>query len=461
MKSEKKLGLKRKINKYFLIIALVTIVAVMLISTVVFYELFKAEVMNDLKTCTHILKDTGVFDALDDLDEGSLADEDMRITIISASGDVVYDSKADATDMANHENRPEIEEAFMSGEGEDVRTSETLNKNTFYYAILLDDGYVLRTSKESSSIWIVFANGLPVLLAIILLLVIATIFVTDYLTRSIVKPIELMARDISKVDETKCYKEMQPFINTIKRQHEDILQNAQMRQEFTANVSHELKTPLTSISGYSELIENGMAAEEDIRRFAHEIHRNSNRLLTLINDIIRLSELDVSENDTSMEPVDLYTIAQTAVDMQQMNAEKHNISLSMTGSPALINANKMMMEELVYNLTDNAIRYNNENGSVICKVEKLNDAVILLVKDTGIGIPKEHQERIFERFYRVDKSRSKLTGGTGLGLAIVKHIVAQHDAEIEVDSEPGVGTEIKVIFPVNKDKINEEPGGSV
>lgn len=453
MNNKKNLGLKRKINRYFLIISLVTMAAVILISTLVFYELFKAEVMKDLKTCTHVLKDTGVFDVLDSLDSMAFDEEDMRITMISPNGNVVYDNKANANDMSNHENRPEVEEAFKIGEGEAVRTSETLNKSTFYYALLLDSGYVLRTSRETSSIWMVFATGMPVLLTIMLMLIVVTVFVTDYFTRSIVKPIELMAKDISKVDSKNCYKEMRPFIDTIKRQHEDILQNAKMRQEFTANVSHELKTPLTSISGYSELIENGMAAEGDIRRFAHEIHRNSNRLLTLINDIIRLSELDVSENNAKMEMVDLYTIAQTAVDMQQINAEKHNISLKMAGSSAFINANKMMMEELVYNLTDNAIRYNNENGSVICQVEKRGSTVVLIVKDTGIGIPKEHQERIFERFYRVDKSRSKLTGGTGLGLAIVKHIIAQHSADIELKSEPGVGTEIKVTFHILNQKL--------
>lgn len=454
MDNKRKLGLKRKINIYFLLIALVSIVAVAVISTFVFYELFKTEVIKDLKSCTRVLKDTGVFDIPDNIDNVSFEDDDIRITMIAPQGNVIYDNRADATDMANHENRPEVEEAFDKGEGEAVRKSETLNKNTFYYAFLLDNGYVLRTSRESDSIWSVFATGLPVLLAILLILIIVTVFITEYLTGSIVKPIELMAKDISRVDSNECYKEMRPFIDTIKKQHEDILQNARMRQEFTANVSHELKTPLTAISGYSELIENGMAAENDTRRFAHEIHRNSDRLLTLINDTIRLSELDVAENNVKKEMVDLYLVAQTAVDMQQVNAEKHNITLTLTGGPAFICANRSEMEELVYNLTDNAIRYNNENGSVICYVGKRGNDVMLVVRDTGIGIPREHQERIFERFYRVDKSRSKLTGGTGLGLAIVKHIIAHNDAEMELDSEPGVGTEIKVIFHMKPD---EEP----
>ena len=255
-----------------------------------------------------------------------------------------------------------------------------------------------------------------------------------------------MANSMDDDTHIVAYKEIRPFIDMIQKQHADIVKSSQMRQEFTANVSHELKTPLTSISGYSELIETGMATEADVHHFATEIHKNSNRLLTLINDIIRLSELDVSEDAPLMEKIDLAVIARTATDMLAINAEKNSVTLSYDGSHGYIYANKMMMEELVYNLTDNAIRYNNKNGSVDVTVKTLDDKVILRVKDTGIGIPKEHQERIFERFYRVDKSRSKSTGGTGLGLAIVKHIVARNNAQLDMDSEPGKGTDIKVTF---------------
>lgn len=270
--------------------------------------------------------------------------------------------------------------------------------------------------------------------------------VTHYLTRNILKPIEQMANSLDDDTHIVAYKEMRPFIDMIQKQHADIVKSSQMRQEFTANVSHELKTPLTSISGYSELIETGMATEADVHHFATEIHKNSNRLLTLINDIIRLSELDVSEDAPLMEKIDLAVIARTATDMLAINAEKNSVTLSYDGSHGYIYANKMMMEELVYNLTDNAIRYNNKNGSVDVSVKAEDGKVILRVKDTGIGIPKEHQERIFERFYRVDKSRSKSTGGTGLGLAIVKHIVARNNAQLDMDSEPGKGTDIKVTF---------------
>jgi len=230
----------------------------------------------------------------------------------------------------------------------------------------------------------------------------------------------------------------------------EMLENAKLRQEFTANVTHELKTPLTSISGYAELIENGMASEADIKRFAQGIHTNANRLIILINDIIRLSELDSADEDIDMEELDLYAMARTCVGMLEPSAEKHHVTISASGESCLICANRMMMEELLYNLCDNAIRYNNENGKVEVSVKKDKEHTVLSVKDTGIGISKEHQERIFERFYRVDKSRSKSTGGTGLGLAIVKHIVVKHHARLQVESEVGKGTVMQVIFETNK-----------
>ena len=219
------------------------------------------------------------------------------------------------------------------------------------------------------------------------------------------------------------YEELIPYIEAIKGQHEDVLQNARMRQEFTANVSHELKTPLAAISGYSELIQNGMASsEQEICRFAGEIHSNADRLLTLINDVIRLSELDGEEMQETLEQVNLREVAENCVNMLRVSAEKHEVTIDFQGENAVILATRQMTEEVLYNLCDNAIRYNRPGGSVHVMVKDRLDQAVLVVQDTGIGIPKEHQERIFERFYRVDKGRSKSTGGTGLGHAIVKHI---------------------------------------
>lgn len=438
--------LKKVINLEFIIFSLVAIAVTMVLSTFIFYEVYKAEIIRDLKGYAEVFKNTGDFDADDTGVYASVDTNDLRLTLIAPDGSVLYDNQADETSMQNHLDRPEIAEAFENGDGQVIRKSETLNKSTYYYAILLKSGRVLRIARETNNVISMFLAAVPVMLVVMAILVCVTIIVTHYLTRNILKPIEQMANSLDDDTHIVAYKEMWPFIDMIQKQHADIVKSSQMRQEFTANVSHELKTPLTSISGYSELIETGMATEADVHHFATEIHKNSNRLLTLINDIIRLSELDVSEDAPLMEKIDLAVIARTATDMLAINAEKNSVTLSYDGSHGYIYANKMMMEELVYNLTDNAIRYNNKNGSVDVSVKAEDGKVILRVKDTGIGIPKEHQERIFERFYRVDKSRSKSTGGTGLGLAIVKHIVARNNAQLDMDSEPGKGTDIKVTF---------------
>ena len=248
------------------------------------------------------------------------------------------------------------------------------------------------------------------------------------------------------VDVNNVYEEIRPFVNTIKEQHVNIINNAQLRQEFTANVSHELKTPLTAISGYAELIGNGMTGKEDTIRFSNEIHSNANRLLSLINDIIKLSELDEADHQMEMERIDLYKLAENCVQMMQVTAEKQGIRLILQGESTMVMANKGLMDEVFYNLCSNAIRYNKPGGSVTVTVGTKDERPFLSVADTGIGIPKECQERVFERFYRVDKSRSKSTGGTGLGLAIVKHIVAQHNAALHLDSELDEGTTIEIVF---------------
>ena len=216
-----------------------------------------------------------------------------------------------------------------------------------------------------------------------------------------------------------------------------------LRREFTANVSHELKTPLTSISGYAELIETGMAKGEDVRVFAERIRREANRMQTLVTDIITLSELDEREIREQAEIVDLYTLSLETVETLKSAAMVHGVTVQVSGGPMPVLGVRTLLSELVYNLLDNAIRYNRDNGTVSIRTADNT----LSVRDTGIGIPKNHLSRIFERFYRVDKSRSKATGGTGLGLAIVKHISEQHGAKLTLVSAEGIGTEITVAFP--------------
>lgn len=437
--------MKKKINLQFMFISAVGILLTFCLSTVIFYELFKSEVVDELKTYADVIKETQSYDQILQGEYDPDVD-DLRITMIKKDGKVFYDSFADAKKMENHANRQEVRQALKHGNGKAIRTSDTMDKSTFYYAVRLDDGNILRVAKESRSIWSVFIKVTPAILILILVIFAISKMLSDVLTKSLLLPIEEMSENLDHLDDITTYKELMPFINTIQEQHKNILMNAKMRQEFTANVSHELKTPLTAISGYSELIQNGMTNEEETIRFAGEIHKSAKRLLTLINDTIRLSQLDTSEQKVIYEAIDLYKIAEDCVNMLKFSAENHGITISIHGTNAYLEGNKEMLEEVVYNLCDNAIRYNNEGGKVDVTVKPVKGKIYLCVEDNGIGISKEHQERIFERFYRVDKSRSKSTGGTGLGLAIVKHIIQQHGAHMELTSEKGKGTKIEIEF---------------
>ena len=437
--------MKKKINLQFMFISAVGILLTFCLSTVIFYELFKSEVVDELKTYADVIKETQSYDQILQGEYDPDVD-DLRITMIKKDGKVFYDSFADAKKMENHANRQEVRQALKHGNGKAIRTSDTLDKNTFYYAVRLDDGNILRVAKESRSIWSVFIKVTPAILILIFVILAISKMLSDVLTKSLLLPIEQMSENLDHLEDITTYKELMPFINTIQEQHKNILMNAKMRQEFTANVSHELKTPLTAISGYSELIQNGMTNEEETIRFAGEIHKSAKRLLTLINDTIRLSQLDTSEQKVIYEAIDLYKIAEDCVNMLKFSVENHGITISIHGTNAYLEGNKEMLEEVVYNLCDNAIRYNNEGGKVDVTVKPVKGKIYLCVEDNGIGISKEHQERIFERFYRVDKSRSKSTGGTGLGLAIVKHIIQQHGAHMELTSEKGKGTKIEIEF---------------
>lgn len=437
--------MKKKLNIQLIGIAMLSMLLTMVLILIVYYNLFQQQVLDELKTIAQMMSTMNNITEYD-MPTYQTGFSDLRISLLDSDGNVLYDSDVDASTLDNHAERPEISDAYKNGEGQTIRHSDTLAQNTFYYALRLDNGCVLRLSKEARSIFSVFASSIPFLFVAILILTLICTLVARLLTRSLMRPIEDMAKDVDHMGEVQTYRELEPFIQTINRQHEDIIKSAKMRQEFTANVSHELKTPLTVISGYSELIENGMVNEEDTVRFSKEIHRNASRLLTLINDILRLSELDSGEQSLPFENVDLYDVAQNCISMLEINAEKHNVSLFLYGKHTLIKANRQMLEEVIFNLCDNGIRYNEPGGKVEISIKENTDNIILMIKDNGIGISCENQKRIFERFYRVDKSRSKKTGGTGLGLAIVKHIVEQMDAKLHLESELGKGTTITIFF---------------
>lgn len=437
--------MKKKINTRMILVSVLGILATMVMLTAVFYGVFRQQMMADLRIYALLLQEESQEELM--LTGSNMRKEKVRITMLDAQGGVLYDNQTDSADMENHSLRPEIRSAMEDGEGQAIRRSATLDKSTFYYAVKLADGRLLRVATEAESIYSILGSIMPSLVWIGAVLLLLSLLLAHHLTDSLLEPVKKLADHLGDGEEITYYEELEPFVRTIRKQHSDIVESARLRQEFTANVTHELKTPLTSISGYAELIERGMASGEDVIRFAGGIHQSAQRLLHLINDIIRLSELDDSREESMAERVNLYELAAVCVEMLEVSAEKHKVSLRIEGSTCYVLGNRLMLEELLYNLCDNAIRYNVEEGVVRVDVHREREQVILTVQDTGIGIPKEHQERIFERFYRVDKSRSKSTGGTGLGLAIVKHIVARHQAQLKLESSPGEGTAIQVFFP--------------
>jgi len=437
--------MKRKINLSIVVLSFLAIITTMIFMTIAFNSMYTGQIKKDLKLVAVLLYENElVFDVSEE--DMQTGDDALRITVIDPEGNVIADNMVDIQTMDNHGDRSEVAEATKSGEGMAKRRSETQGEDTYYYALRMDDGYILRVARDADSTLHYIKTIIPSMLLIAAVVFGVSIITAYLLTRRLISPIKELTENMDGIYQSEYYEEFEPFILKIREQHAVLLKNSKMRQEFTANVTHELKTPLTSISGYAELIETGLATGDDIIRFANGIHKSANRLLTLINDIIRLSELDNEEGEIAMEQINLYQLALTCVEMLGLNAEKHHVTISIQGKESYIEGNRMMIEELLYNLCDNAIRYNNENGTVLVDVHPEEEQVILEVKDTGIGISKKHQERIFERFYRVDKSRSKSTGGTGLGLAIVKHIVEKHHAKLVVESETGQGTTMKVVF---------------
>lgn len=286
-----------------------------------------------------------------------------------------------------------------------------------------------------------------VALALVLALsVLVSHFSAGRITAEVARQINDLGKNLDAVDKGKIDAEFVPFVDALVSYKQQLARVDKLKKQFTANVSHELKTPMTSISGYAEMLENGIVKADDVQKIGHVIHKEAKRLINISNDIIQLSQLEDGDETRHYERVDLYDIASDCVSSIAFHAEKKGSEILFEGEHVYINGNKGLLAELVYNLVDNAVRYNKPDGKVWVSVHAQNGKAVLRVKDNGIGIPEKYQERIFERFFRVDKSRSKETGGTGLGLAIVKHIVLYHNAEISIDSELGKGTTFTTVF---------------
>jgi len=547
--------MKKRIYLNMLILACLSVLLTSAFLIMTFYTGFAGQVKSELKNKAEFLETTLNLENNqgDYMESLNLSDIDIRITLVSKDGTVIYDNTVtDETGLENHAQREEIEKAAKSGFGEDNRLSETVGKETYYYAIRLKNGNIIRTAKTTSSIYGIFMSVLPQSLLIIAVILIACLIVARSLTKKIIDPINRF--DFDKNNKT--YDELSPFIRTITAQKEqiakaldevtkkstvidaitgnmnegliltnnygtvlsanksaasilgikaipvgknilvttrnvavlehiqtalsgentnlvleisrkiyhiffssvdngvlilflDITEKAKaekMRREFTANVSHELKTPLTTISGYAELLSNGLVKSEDVTVVSGKMKSESDRLLHLIEDIMRLSELDEADGEKSFEQFDLTDLTCEVAENLKRKAAENSITISVPKEKYMITANRTMMFELLYNLIDNAIKYNKQGGSVTVRMSQTEKGTEIFVKDTGIGIDKKHHSRIFERFYRVDKSRSKKIGGTGLGLSIVKHIALYHDGSVEIESERGKGTEILVIL---------------
>ncbi len=430
--------MKQKINIRLIGIAVLAILLTMFSVTYIYYGVFQEQIRSDLRIEAKMLAETGIDRLIGN--EWAIEEDEIRFTWISEDGEVLFDNDIAADNLDNHMDRPEVQEAFQKGFGESVRESNTMKQATYYYALLLKDNTVVRVATDARSFLSMFMSTFPVVGIIILLLIGLCVVISHFLTGQLLAPIRDMAENMDNITDHDSYKELSPFINRIREQHDDILASAKARQEFTANVSHELKTPITAISGYAELIENRMVDDEMQVKFAGDIRKNADRLVTLVDDILRLSELDQSSIAPVITRVDLYEIAKERVELLQNNARDKQIAIHLEGSTCEIMANRGMMGELLDNLIQNAIRYNVHNGKIDVTIRKNGNKGLLIVSDTGIGIPAKDQERVFERFYRVDKSRSRETGGTGLGLAIVKHIVELHEGKISLESKVGQGT---------------------
>ena len=548
----------KRIFRSIFLVALAVLLACTVLIMSILYEAFNNIQHQQIKTQTDLVAQAVAAEGeayLERLDVSR-----YRITWIAESGEVLYDTDADAPRMENHLSRQEVQEALETGYGESEHYSNTMMTRMLYTAERLPDGSVIRVSTEQYTVVSFSVLMLQPIVAMLLAAGILSGVLASRISRKIVKPLNELNLDDPLSNDT--YEEIAPLLGRIERQHRQIdaqvtelqrkqdefeavtssmseglaLLNAngillsinrsaarllgtdqsavghdiltvnrslpvqkllsraqagehaetvipgenseyqlsaspvlsngqvtgivllifditeksraeQLRREFTANVSHELRTPLHSISGCAEIIRNGLVKEADLPQFIDQIYNETQRLITLVDDIIRLSRLDEGAGDVAFEPVDLLEVAGETVRQLQAYGEKQGVTLRCSGDHAVVSAARGLVGEILYNLCDNAIKYNVPGGSVSVTVEAQGTQAVLQVRDTGIGIPRAHQGRVFERFYRVDKSHSKEIGGTGLGLSIVKHAVLALGATVELDSTPGKGTTVTVRCP--------------
>ena len=381
-------------------------------------------------------------------------DTSDRIVIADSLGDIIIDGKESEKFKTPFEKRTEF---INAAETSPQYTKRYLTIYTMQNCVYqkLSNGNILCLYDTYNTYPSLVTTIIPYILGILLICAPVCLLLSKKLSEIIVKPVYEI--NLRNPDKEKIYTEFHPLIDKINDQNQQLLKHLQsiseehemqdkMRREFTANVSHELKTPLTSIAGYAEIMRDGLVKEEDIRRFSGKIHDESMRMITLVGDIIKLSQLDEKDINVKIERIDLFECCRAVLESLEHQAKKKNVTLSLSGDKAQVSGAEIIIEEIIHNICDNAIKYNKDNGRVDITIHQCIDGVELSVRDTGIGIPKEDLDHVFERFYRVDKSHSKEIGGTGLGLSIVKHGAKFHNASISIDSELGKGTTVRLLF---------------
>lgn len=378
-----------------------------------------------------------------------------RITLIHNDGTVYFDNMVDASRLENHSLREEFVAAKEKGAAKVSRYSSTMTDKTLYFAKSLQNGDVLRISCDQHSVAVLVLGMSQTLLIMLVLAVIISGIAAVWTSRRITNPLNQI--NLEKPESCAVYEELKPFTKRIAEENYEKTQREELRKQFTANVSHELKTPLTSISGFAEILKNGGTDEKTTKDFASTIYEESQRMISLVNDIIKLSKLDEKSISLEKEPIELLGLSKEIAKILSASAKAKNIKLDVHGDSGKIMGVQPVIYEMIYNLIDNAIKYNVQNGTVEVTVKEENpekghtfgNKTVISVRDTGIGIPKNEQDRVFERFYRIDKSRSKELGGTGLGLSIVKHAAKFHDAAINLSSKEGEGSTFTITFPGN------------
>ena len=424
--------------------------AIMFISNL--YNYFEQQIFNELENEATFIED---FILNHQYDEIRNFDTKNRITLIHKNGEVFFDNKVDIQEMENHFTREEILGALQNKQAKVARFSSTMTEKTLYYAKLLSNQDILRISCNQHSVVVLVLGMSQSLLIMFVIAIIICAVIAKFVSKKIVEPLNKI--NLENPEDTNVYQELKPFTHRISEENFEKAQREELRQQFSANVSHELKTPLTSISGFAEILKNGGTDEQTTKDFANTIYEETQRMISLVNDIIKLSKLDEKSISQEKEEINLTELSKEVITPLLPVAEKKNVKIDLEAeNQVFINGVRSVIFEMIYNLVENAIKYNKNDGKVIVKVSKISENpsskkqnVVLSVSDTGIGIPKNEQERIFERFYRIDKSRSKESGGTGLGLSIVKHGAKYHNAKVTLSSQEGKGSTFTIYFEDN------------